>query len=229
MTICAIHQPNFLPWLPYFDKIKKSDIFVFLDMVDYPKSGKSMGSWCNRVRIDMNGEKIWFSCPVIRENGPQAIQNVKINYDSLSVEKWLYTLKCAYGNNQNIPIINDILAGTINAKPHFLVDLNIEIIKRICSLLDIQTPLIRQSELKVDGNANNLLIKLCKAVQADTYLSGTGAIDYMDDEKFHHENINVVYQKAHYRKDLNEVKDYSIIHYLLTSNKNEWNNFNADA
>ena len=33
--IVAIHQPNFFPWLGFFDKIRRADVFVFLDDVSY--------------------------------------------------------------------------------------------------------------------------------------------------------------------------------------------------
>ncbi|MEI6188212.1 MAG: WbqC family protein, partial [Alphaproteobacteria bacterium] len=89
MSICAIHQPNFLPWLPYFDKISKADTFIFLDEVDYPKSGNSMGSWCNRVKILMNKDEIWFSIPVIRQSGIQKIKTVEINYKEFNISKVL--------------------------------------------------------------------------------------------------------------------------------------------
>ena len=44
--ICAIHQPHYLPWLRYFDKIARADVFVLLDDVQYNKNG-----WQNRNRI----------------------------------------------------------------------------------------------------------------------------------------------------------------------------------
>ena len=46
--VVAIHQPNFFPWLGYFDKILKSDEFVFFDDCQFPKKG---GAWCNRVKL----------------------------------------------------------------------------------------------------------------------------------------------------------------------------------
>ncbi len=48
MAIVAIHQPNFFPWLGYFDKIARCDHFVLLDHVQFQKTG---GVWSNRVRM----------------------------------------------------------------------------------------------------------------------------------------------------------------------------------
>lgn len=105
MTVCAIHQPNFMPWLPYFDKISKADKFVFLDKVAYPKSGNSMGSWTNRVKINMNGQAVWFSCPVVRESGVQLIDYVNINYSNFFLDKMMRTLECAYGSYSNLRLL----------------------------------------------------------------------------------------------------------------------------
>src|SRR4029078_5615477 len=67
MALVAIHQPNFFPWLGYFDKIRQSDIFIFLDAVDYRPPGEGrMGSWVNRVRLAIDGEARWVTCPVRR-------------------------------------------------------------------------------------------------------------------------------------------------------------------
>ena len=53
--IIAVHQPQYLPWLGYFDKMARSDLFVFLDNVQYNKEGVSESKpnqnaeWCGLV------------------------------------------------------------------------------------------------------------------------------------------------------------------------------------
>ena len=37
--LVSIHQPHYLPWLRYLDKIARSDLFILLDDVQYEKNG----------------------------------------------------------------------------------------------------------------------------------------------------------------------------------------------
>ena len=44
--LVACHQPNFLPWLGFFAKLARSDRFVLLDDVQFPRT--SRGTYTNR-------------------------------------------------------------------------------------------------------------------------------------------------------------------------------------
>ena len=57
--VVAIHQPNFLPWLGYFDKIARADVFVVLDDVQFPKKEGPGSIACLLV----NGEPFWATIP----------------------------------------------------------------------------------------------------------------------------------------------------------------------
>ncbi len=71
--IVSVHQPQYLPWLGYFDKIERSDIFVFLDNVQFKKN-----EWQNRNKIKTSEGWQWLSVPVIHKF-MQKISEVKIN------------------------------------------------------------------------------------------------------------------------------------------------------
>ena len=75
MKIVAIHQPNFFPWLGYFDKIARSDVFIFLDHVQLQKTG---GTWSNRVKLLQGGEARWVTAPILRQfHGVLAIKEME--------------------------------------------------------------------------------------------------------------------------------------------------------
>ena len=67
--IISIHQPNYFPWPGYFFKILKSDIFVFLDDVQY-----SNNSFTCRTNILENKNKSWLSVPIKKKMGQKINQ-----------------------------------------------------------------------------------------------------------------------------------------------------------
>ena len=58
--IISIHQPNYIPWIGYFSKIKSSNHFVFLDDAQYSKN-----NYINRVKVlSPSGFGKWITIPV---------------------------------------------------------------------------------------------------------------------------------------------------------------------
>lgn len=184
--IAAIHQNNFLPWGNYFHKIKDSDIFVFLDSVEY-----SRGTKINRVKIRLNN--YWLTVPVLNK-AHQLIKDTLIDNSKKWKKKHLMTIEQAYKKttyfNKYFPIIKEIY----NKEWKKLSDFNIELIKEICKSLNIKTKFVKSSELNVTGFKNKLLISICKEVKADTYLSGIGAKAYNDEDLFKENGINIIHQ-----------------------------------
>lgn len=97
----AIHQPNFFPWLGYFDKIARADIFLFLDDVQFPKTG---GVWSNRVKLLIGGEARWVTAAVARNfNGTRTIREMKFLADNLWRDKVLKGLVTNYRRHPFLP------------------------------------------------------------------------------------------------------------------------------
>ena len=72
----SIHQPDFIPWLGFFDKIRLSDLFIIGDNVQFRKKG-----WTNRNQIKTANGASWLTIPVYQELG-QSINVVKIRKES---------------------------------------------------------------------------------------------------------------------------------------------------
>jgi len=192
--ICAIHQPNFFPWLGYFNKIYRADIFVILDEVAYPKNGRTMKGWGKRVSIIAGGEPCWASAPLVYEHCIQIIKDVKIKTSEPWQEKLIKTLTINYKKSKHFSEVFEIISKLINYPSDSISKFNTNCILELCNHLELKCKFIPQSTLQTEFASTELLIEITKKVGANTYLCGGGASGYQQDELFQKEGINLVYQ-----------------------------------
>jgi hypothetical protein len=195
MRVCAVHQPNFFPWLGFFDKMRRSDVFVVLDRVHYQKSGSSMSSWCNRVKLKIGGRAAWVSCPVIREHGIQVIDTVRINDARPWRDDMRRILRANYADapffDRTFALVDELLDCTIDN----LADFNVHVIRALARVLGCRPEIVRQSEMPpIAGVGTERLIAICRAMAADVYLSGDGAGDYLEEDLFAGAGVALQYQ-----------------------------------
>lgn len=191
--IVAIHQPNFFPWLGYFDKITRCDLFIFMDNVQFPKTGG--GTWVNRVKLCINKEPKWVTVPVRRSSGIHTICHTEIDNTAPWRDKLLNTLRLHYGRTSHYRQLEPLIAELVGYRTNLLADYNIHAITRLCSELGFDTKkLMRGSALQADGSATDLLIEMTKSVGGTAYMCGGGAGGYQEDEKFRLDDLELVYQ-----------------------------------
>jgi len=190
--IVAIHQPNYMPWIGYFDKIAKSDVFVIIDHVQFVK-----GHIINRNKIKNDkGEAVWLTTPVKLSKGSfQKINEIEIDYSQNWQLKQVNLIKAFYIKAKYFDSYIDEVIDLLKTKYENIAKLNIKIIKYFCEQLGIKTPIYIASELEQDfGEKNWLNINICKYFQADLYLSGEGARKYNDKKLFQENGIELIYQ-----------------------------------
>lgn len=193
MTAVAIHQPNFFPWLGYFDKISRSDVFIFLDDVQYQKTG---GSWSNRVKVLINCEGRWLTAPVDRSfHGSRYINEMEFS----SKENWRSKLiKSVASTYKRAPFFDEIylVIGPLIQNPeNNVAEYNIHAIKTLISALGYSTKsIIRSSDLRTESSSTERLIELIMGTHGQTYLCGGGSGDYQEDEAFDNAGIKLKYQ-----------------------------------
>ena len=197
--VVAIHQPNFFPWLGYFDKIARSDVFILMDNVQFPKKG---GTWANRVQLLVNGQAAWVTMPIVRAyHGTRLICDMKINSSTPWRANLLKTIQMNYARAPYFEEVFPFLAELVSNPTDSLSAYNITAIRELASALGLDpSKLVLGSTLDVDGQATDLLIALTKAVGGTAYLCGGGAGGYQENDKFTEAGIELIYQNYQHPK-----------------------------
>lgn len=215
--ICAIHQPNFFPWLGYFDKIKTADFFVFLDDVQIIKKGSS---YTNRASFNIGGISKYCTASIDRQPGLTLINESIYKTDNWR-DKFIKTLQMNYGKSINFKKYNEAIFNIIRYKENNIAKYNINAIKSICDILGYNTEdkFYLSSELDVKGSSTERLINICKKVGADIYLSGEGGKNYQEDCLYQENGIKLRYQNfkhPEYKQRKNDlINGLSVIDYIF--------------
>lgn len=189
--IAAIHQPQFVPWLGYFDKIDQSDVFVFLDNVQYKKN-----EYQNRNRIKMVDGWQWLTVPVLYKF-PQKINEVKINNKIDWKKKHLHTLITNYSRAKYFERYYKFFEALYLKEWELLSDISIEVTTRLAEFLGIKKRFLVSSKFApelIGEGPTERLIELCRLSKSDTYLAGKDGAKYMDVEKFTKSGIKLTFQ-----------------------------------
>lgn len=188
MTIISIHQPVYLPWLGFLDKIISSDKFVFLDDVQYEKNG-----FQNRNKIRTHEGNMLLTVPV-KTKSTTMLKNVEIDYSFDWIKKHTKSIISNYSKTSFFDNYWPELEKIYNKKHHYLFELNMDIIKFLMNKLNIKTSIIFSSELKISEQGSDRILKICKELNADTYISGIGGKTYLNEENFIKNKINIKFQ-----------------------------------
>ena len=189
--IVAICQPNFLPWLGYFEMAERADVFVMLDDVQYVRR-----EWMNRNRIACPSEQGWQWIVVQLEKHARctAINEVKPVRDGLWQQKVFKQLEYAYGKAPFFDQYYPSLQVLLSQPWENLAQLNIATIEWAYAALNMPLNLLRSSELGISGRKDTRLLAICEHFGASRYLANDGSKPYIDPEKFTKHGINFDFQ-----------------------------------
>jgi len=193
--IVAAHQPSYLPWLGYFDKLAKADLFVIMDHLQFEAQ-----NFQNRNRIKLNTGPAWVTVPVERGSQTDTILDKKIQNTSSPKEHWQrrtwLTLENNYRRAPYFEMYADELKDVYTRPWDKLIDLDMHMLQLACKWLGIHRPIIRSSTLDLEGQKTDMLIDLCRKVNADAYLTGSGGSqDYLDAERMGRHGLGVHWQQ----------------------------------
>jgi hypothetical protein len=189
MKKIIITQSNYIPWKGYFDGINVADEFIIYDDMQYTKR-----DWRNRNQIKTPGGPVWLSVPVeVSGKFFQKINETKVSDPSWAKSHWGSILQ----NYRNAPFFKEykdrVEETYLNLTTPFLTEINLKLIELVNSILGITTNIRLSSDFKLAEGRTERLVDLCKQVGGTDYYSGPAAKNYMDEELFRAEGINVHY------------------------------------
>jgi hypothetical protein len=195
--IVAAHQPHYMPWLGYLDKMAKADLFVVMDDLQYEAQ-----NFQNRQRLKLIGGATWLTVPLERGTQADRICDKKIDNSGSPKQHWQrrtwLTIEHNYRRAPHFeryaPAVHEVYTRTWPT----LLELDLHMLELARGWFSITTPMVRASSLQLTGHKTDRLIDMCRSLNARCYLSGGGgSTDYLDSEQMGRAGIGLIWQ--HFR------------------------------
>lgn len=179
----------YFPWIGLFDLLRQSNIFVHYDDVQLSRG------FYNRVQIKTtNGTKM-LSVPIRNKKRNQLINESVISYEVDWVSEHRNYIVNSYRKTKHIDDALDIFDSVNQSQYQFLNQLTrasiIEISKYL--ELDLDVLFFDSPNLSVSGKSSERLMRITKKLEGDVYLTGHGALQYLNHDIFEENNIEVKY------------------------------------
>lgn len=189
--ILTAHQPAFLPWLGYFDKLRRADTFIYLDSVQFEKN-----SFTNRNKIKTPQGELWLTVPVkSKGHTTDSIRNLQIDAHANWKKKHLGAIHANYKKAKRFDALYPALEQLYSREHSLISDLCYDQVRFWMSQLGLERTLIKSSTLDIASSNSGLILDLCRRFSADTYISGAQGRSYLKEDDFKREGIGIVYQE----------------------------------
>jgi hypothetical protein len=193
VTTVGCIQSSYIPWRGYFDVIRRSDVFVFHDDIQYTKQ-----DWRNRNRIKTAAGLTWLSIPVRKATTNGVIDEVEIDNEQAWGRKHWRIIEASYRDAPFFSKYADFFKEALTQRWNRLSELNVYMISNLCETLGIRTHCTNSRSFGLTGRKTDRLIQICRACGATRYLSGPSARNYIEPEKFAAIGVEIEYMVYRY-------------------------------
>lgn len=188
--IVTIHQPEHLPWLGLFHKVRRADVFVVLDSVRFRKN-----YFQNRNRLLSANGPYWVTVPVLHHGVDKCLHLIRTNETVRWREKILKGVEQNYRRHPNFEHNFTWLDRTLRSSGDRLVDINLALFDEMAAPLGVSTRRVLASSLRPEGAKSDLVLDICRRMGATRYLSGPTGRSYLDLAAFEAAGIQVDFQQ----------------------------------
>ncbi len=192
----VILQPSYIPWRGYFDQIRRADLFIFYDDVQYDKHG-----WRNRNQIKTAQGKQWLTIPVHSAGATEGllIKDVKMDWSRPWAKNHWKALTFSYAKAPFFAPYASLLEPFYQRRDTLLADFTIDLTVAIARELGFPTRFMRSSEIPgITGEKTARLVQILQHVGAKHYISGPSARDYIEPALFDAAGITLEYMTYNY-------------------------------
>ncbi len=190
----AIHQPHYFPWLGYLNKMASVDEFIILDEVQLSDST----NMCRNRFLTKSGKERYLTVSFEKKDYmKKRFCDVKLNKEVNWQQDHKNFLIDTYGKLPSFDEVWQEISHIFEESYETVYEVSMDSIFALRKLLDIRTPLMYQSAIDYckEAKKNDLVLSLCEAVHAKSYLSGNGARNYMQVDSFVKKGIIVEFQE----------------------------------
>ena len=189
MTNVMIRQPGYMPNIGFFKKIQSSELFVFLDDVQFVKD-----RFDNRNKIRTIEGFRWITVPIKRPVFGKKLNEIPISYEYDWVKEHCDLIFESYHKTDYFSSYWDSIKNILEKKHEKLIDLNLDLINYFNSELKITTKTISSSIFNISQTKTRKLVDICSKVDATCYISGISGHDYLDEKLFLESKIKLIYE-----------------------------------
>jgi hypothetical protein len=197
-----------MPWRGLFEQLRLCDKFIFFDDVQLPLGGGRGRGFITRVQIKTARGAEWLSLPMARaEQGRQLIMNARFAHQRWRQEH-LQKITEAY---KSAPYFAEVLESVVRPIYEFdtdrLSEFCIHSIRVLARAIGVERESFLSSELNVprDIGASERVLEECRLLGATDYISGLGAMNYIDYELFERASVRIHFMRY-------ELRPYAQLH-----------------
>lgn len=223
--IVSAHQPHYMPWTGYINRLMLSDIFVIMDNMEFTNN-----NYIHRNRIIQTNKPLLLTLPIKNKKKlHQPIKDIELDYSHgfRGTKKHLKSIEYNYKNGKGFQEFFPLIQPLLIKKHKWLIDIDVELLHLIKNYLNIDSQIILASEKNIGGQKEDaLFISLLEKTNGNQLLLGMGAsTKYINNEAIENSGKEIFYQKFDhpiYTQLSNHfIKGVSVIDLLLNVKRSE--------
>lgn len=192
----VISQPMFLPWVGLFEQMRLADVFVHYDDVQIPQGR----SFISRVQLKGPTGTSWLTAPIDKRRSGRLINQCYYVDDGKWRVAHLNVLSDYYRNTPGYVDMFRLVEEIYGYQDNNIANFNKHGLGVIADYLGLSPKFVSSSELGIEGVSTERLVSICKSLGASRYITGLGALRYIDYSQFDAIGISLEYMSYQVKK-----------------------------